>query len=190
MSDSPLEELENREHVEHAEQAAHGGGKLIAWVSLTIAILAVLSALVGSLETMASGRALGQKNEALLAQIRASDQWNFYQAKSLKKHIYIVGAGQGGPNAGKYAAVAKADAADEAKIQADARRFEDERDARLKASDAAEGQHHILTIAVTLMHMAIAISTVAIITGKRWPWLASLALGGVGAVVAAAAYVV
>jgi len=189
MSDSPLEELENREHVEHAEHAAHGGNKLIAWVSLTIAILAVLSALVGSLETMASGRALGQKNEAVLAQIRASDQWNFYQAKSLKKHIYIVGAGEGGPNAAKYAAIAKADGADEDKIQADARRFEAERDARQKVSDAAEGQHHILTVAATLMHMAIAISTVAIITNKSWPWLASLALGGLGIVAAVAAYV-
>ncbi len=188
MSDSPLEELENREHVEHAEHAAHGGNKLIAWVSLTIAVLAVLSALVGSLETIASGRALGQKNEAVLAQMRASDQWNFYQAKSLKKHIYTVGAGAGGPNAAKYAAIAKGDGADEDKIQADARRFESERDERLKESEAAEGQHHILTIAATLMHMGIAISTVAIITGNRWPWLASLALGALGAVAAVAAY--
>jgi hypothetical protein len=189
MSDSPLEELESREHVEHAEHAAHGGNALIAWVSLTIAVLAVLSALVGSLETMASGRALGQKNEAVLAQSKASDQWNFYQAKSLKKHIYTVGAGEGGPNAAKYAAIAKSDAADEDQIQAEARRFEKERDDHLKASDAAEDQHHKLTIAATLMHMGIAISTVAIITGKRWPWLASLALGALGAAAAIAAYV-
>ena len=68
MSDSPLEELEAREHAEHAEHAAHGGGKLVAWVSMTIAVLAVLSAVVGSLETLASGQALTEKNEAVLAQ--------------------------------------------------------------------------------------------------------------------------
>ncbi|HUO21846.1 MAG TPA: DUF4337 domain-containing protein [Caulobacteraceae bacterium] len=188
MSDSPLEELENREHMEHAEHAAHGGSKLLAWVSLTIAVLAVLSALVGSLETMASGSAVGQKNEAVLAQNRASDQWNFYEAKSLKKNLYAIAAGEGGANAAKYAAIAKSDGADEDGIQAEAKKFEAERDAHLKASEAAEDRHHTLTIAATLMHMGIAISTVAIITGKRWPWLASLALGGVGTLAAVLAY--
>ncbi len=61
MTDSPLEELEAHEHAEHAEHAAHGGG-LLTWVSITIAVLAVLSAVVGSLETIASGEALSQKN--------------------------------------------------------------------------------------------------------------------------------
>ena len=188
MTDSPLEELENHEHLEHAEHAAHSGDQLIIWVSMTIAVLAVLSALVGSLETIASGRALGEKNEAVLAQSQASDQWSFYQAKSLKKHIYTVGAGQGGPNAAKYAAIAKADAADEDKIQGEAKRYEQERNEHLRTSDGAEDQHHKLTIAATLMHMGIAISTIAIITRKRWPWLASLALGVLGSAVAAVAY--
>ena len=187
MSDSPLEELESREHVEHAQHAAHSGSRLITWVSIAIAVLAVLSALVGSLEEMASGRALGQKNEAVLAQNQASDQWNFYEAKSLKKHIYTVGAGQGGFNADKFAAIAKAEGADEDKIKAQAEQYEKERDERLKASDSAEDQHHKLTIAATLMHMGIAIATIAIITGKRWPFQASVALGVLGAVVAAVA---
>jgi NADH pyrophosphatase NudC (nudix superfamily) len=37
--------------------------------------------------------------------------------------------------------------------------------------------------------MGIAISTIAIITGKRWPWQASLVLGALGCLVAAVAYV-
>ena len=188
MSESPLEELESHEQAEHAEHAAHGGNKLMTWVSMTIAILAVLSALVGSLETIASGGSLSQKNEAVLAQMRASDQWAFYQAKSLKKHVYTVGAGQGGPNADKYAAIAKADALDEAAIQAEAKKFETERDEKLKVSEIEEDRHHKLTVAATLLHMGIAISTLAIITGRRWPWLASLGLGVVGSVVAAIAY--
>ncbi len=188
MSDSPLEELENREHVEHAEHAAHSRNKLITWVSVTIAVLAVLSALVGSLETIASGKAMGEKNEAVLAQSLASDQWNFYQAKSLKKHIYTMGAGLGGPQSDKFKAIAKADGADEDAIQVQAKKFEGEREAHLKASESAEAEHHKLTIAATLMHMGIAISTIAIITGKRWPWQASLVLGALGSVVAAIAY--
>src|SRR4051812_37756388 len=114
MSDSPLEELEAHEHAEHAQHAAHSGNKLVAWVSMTIAVLAVLSAVVGSLETLASGQALTEKNEAVLAQSKASDSWAFYQAKSLKKHIYGIAADQGGTKADKYRKTQAENAADEA----------------------------------------------------------------------------
>ena len=44
-----------------------------------------------------------------------------------------------------------------------------------------EKRHHGLTIAATLIHVAIAISTIAIITkGQRWPWYAALVLAGFG----------
>ena len=188
MTDSPLEELENHEHMEHAEHAAHGGGKLLSWVSITIAILAVMSAVVGSLETIASGEALSQKNEAVLSQSKASDSWAFYQAKSLKKHLYGIAADQGGPKADKYRKTQAENAADEGKIQDEAKALEKERDDHLKRADVAEGRHHRLTMSATLLHMGIAIATIAIIAGRRWPWLASLGLGVVGSAIAVWAY--
>lgn len=188
MSDSPLEELENHEHMEHAQHAAHGGGGLISWVSMTIAVLAVLSAIVGSLETLASGQALSQKNEAVLAQSKASDSWAFYQAKSLKKHIYGIAADQGGAKADKYRKTEADNAADEEKIQDEAKALEKERDAHLKLADAAEERHHRLTMAATLLHMGIAIATIAIIASRKWPWLASLVLGAAGSAIAVWAY--
>jgi hypothetical protein len=188
MTDSPLEELEHHEHMEHAEHAAHGGSKLLAWVSITIAVLAVMSAVVGSLETIASGTALSEKNEAVLAQSKASDSWAFYQAKSLKKHLYGLAADQGGPKADKYRKTQAENAADEGKIQDEAKALEKERDAHLKLADISEGRHHRLTMSATLLHMGIAISTIAIIAGRRWPWLASLVLGAAGTVIAVWAY--
>jgi hypothetical protein len=188
MSDSPLEELEAHEHAEHAEHAARHGGGLIAWVSMTIAVLAVLSAVVGSLETLASGQALTEKNEAVLAQSKASDSWAFYQAKSLKKHIYGIAADQGGPKADKYRKTSADNAADEEKIQDEAKALEKERDEHSKLAEVAEGRHHRLTVAATLLHMGIAISTIAIIASRRWPWIASLVLGVAGSAIAAWAY--
>ena len=188
MSDSPLEELEAHEHVEHAQHAAHGGSRLVAWVSVTIAVLAVLSAVVGSLETLASGQALTEKNEAVLAQSKASDSWAFYQAKSLKKHLYGIAADQGGPKADKYRKTAASNEADENRIQDEAKALEKERDEHLKLSEIAEGKHHRLTVAATLLHMGIAISTIAIIASRRWPWLASLVLGAAGSAIALWAY--
>jgi hypothetical protein len=187
MTDSPLEEMENREHMEHAEHAADGD-KLLSWVSITIAVLAVLAAVVSSLETVASGQALAQKNEAVLAQSRASDSWNFYQAKSLKKHLYGLFADQGGPKADKYRKTAAENAADEDRIQNEAKAFEKEREDHGKLAATAEARHHRLTIAATLLHMGIAISTVAIIARRRWPWISSLVLGVAGSVIAVLAY--
>jgi hypothetical protein len=189
MTDSPLEELENHEHMEHAAHAAHAGGGLLTYVSITIAVLAVLSAVVGSLETVASGQALAQKNEAVLSQARASDNWAFYQAKSLKKHIYGLAADQGGPKADKYRKTAADNANDEERIQSEAKAFEKERDEKLKLSEIAEDRHHKLTVAATLMHMGIAISTISIIANRKWPWLASLVLAAAGSAVAVWAYV-
>lgn len=188
MSDSPLEEFEAHEHAEHAQHAAHHGGGLLAWVSMTIAVLAVLSAVVGSLETLAGGQAFTQKNEAVLAQARASDNWAFYQAKSLKKHIYGIAADQGGPKADKYRQTAASNEADENKIQDEAKALEKERDEHLKAAERDEGREHRLTVAATSLHMGIAIATIAIITGRKWPWLASLVLGAAGMAVTAWAY--
>lgn len=188
MSDSPLEELEAREHAEHAAHAAHSGGGMVAWVSMTIAVLAVLAAIVGSLETMASGKAINEKNEAVLAQTKASDSWNEYQANSLKKHIYGIAADQGGPKADKYRKTQAEKAADETKIQDEAKALEKERDEHRRAAEEAEAREHRLTVAATLLHMGIAIATIAIIAGKRWPWLASIALGVVGSAIAVWAY--
>jgi hypothetical protein len=189
MTDSPLEEFEAHEHMEHAEHAAHAKDRLLTYVSITIAMLAVLSAEVGSLETVASGQALSQKNEAVLAQARASDSWAFYQAKSLKKHIYGIAADQGGDKADKYRKTAGENAADEERIQGEAKAFEKERDEKLKLSEIAEGRHHKLTVAATLLHMGIAIATIAIIAHRKWPWLASLFLAVAGSAVAIWAYI-
>jgi len=188
MSDSPLEELEAHEHAEHAEHAAHGGGGLIAWAAMTIAILAVLSAVVGSLETLASGQALNQKNEAVLAQTKASDSWAFYQAKSLKKHLYTIAANAGGAKADKYRKTQADKADEETKLQDEAKALEKERDEHRELAEQAENREHRLTIGATLLHMGIAISTIAIIASKRWPWIASLVLGAAGSGIALWAY--
>src|SRR4051812_30510419 len=98
MSESPTEHFE---HQEHAAHAAHVGG-FAATVAITIAFLAVIAAAVGSLETVESGAAIMAKNEAVLHQNKATDQWNFFQARSLKRNMYEIAAAQGGPKADDY----------------------------------------------------------------------------------------
>lgn len=188
MSDSPLEELEAHEHAEHAAHAAHEEDPLTSRVTLTIAILAVAAAVCASLETTEGDKALGAKNAAVLDQNRATDIWNLYEAKSLKKNIYALAADQGGGKAAAYAKESAKNAADQKGFAKQAKAFEAARDAHTEASEAHERRHGRLTIASTLLHMSIAIATLAIILKRYWPWLGALALAAGGLAVTGWAY--
>ncbi len=185
MSDVPLDA---HEHAEHAEHAAHEKDPFISRVSITIAVLAVVAAVAGSLEAYESGGAIIAANEAVLHQDQATDQWNFFQAKSLKKNLYSLAADNGGPRADAYKAKAKDEGKGQDEAQAKAKELEAESTHDRAVSARHEHRHHRLGIAATLLEMGIAISTIAIITRKRWPWVASVVLGLAGAVVASIAY--
>src|SRR6201986_3236428 len=94
--------LEAHEHAEHAEHAAHEKDPFISRVSITVAVLAVMAAAAGSLETVAGGLAITQSREAVLAQDKATDSWNEYQADSLKRHMYEIAAVAGSAKADAY----------------------------------------------------------------------------------------
>jgi hypothetical protein len=180
--------MEAREHAEHAEHAAEENDPLISRVTLTIALLAVIAAVGASLETTEGDGALGAKNEAVLQQNQATDQWNFYEAKSLKKNLYTLAAEQGGPKAAAYAKTAADNCADQAGIKKKAAAFEAKRDVFTEAAEVHERRHGRLTIASTLLHMSIAIATLAIILRRPWPWITSIVLAAAGVVLAGLAY--
>jgi hypothetical protein len=180
--------LEAHEHVEHAEHAAHENNPFVSQVSITIALLAVVAAVAGSLETYESASAIIEANKAVLSQDKATDQWNFFEAKSLKKNMYVLAADADAARAPDYAKKAKEEGDGQTDAQDKAKELEHARDEALAASAIHETRHHHLGVAATLLEMAIAISTIAIITHKRWPWIASAVLGVIGAVVAAISY--
>jgi ABC-type amino acid transport substrate-binding protein len=185
VSDMPLDA---HEHLEHAEHAAHANDPFISLVSITIAVLAVAAAVTSSLETFESASAIIAANRAVLLQDQATDQWSLYEAKSVKKNIYSVAADASAARAADYLKKAKAEGADQDVAQADARKLEGAREEQIKASETHEGRHHRLTIGATLLEMGIALSTIAIVTRKRWPWYISATLGAIGAVIAILTY--
>src|SRR5437660_11458739 len=100
MSETPDEPVE---HFEHAHHARESHDPFLKRVAITVVVLAVLAAFVGSLETLESGAALSAKNEAVLLQDKATDRSNLFQAKSIKKTMYEV-AGASGPQCGSECA--------------------------------------------------------------------------------------
>jgi hypothetical protein len=186
MEDSPTEHFE---HAEHAEHVAHLDDSFLTKVSITIAILAVVAAAVGSLETIETAASIGDKNDAVFLQNKATDNWSFFQAKSIKKTTYEIAAASNPALAEQFNAQAKRYESDGKELLAKGEDLEHQTDAKLESSEHHEHRHHILTIGVTLLHISIAIATISIIMrGKKWPWYCSLALGGLGAVIGAFAY--
>jgi len=180
---------EHLEHAEHAEHAAHSGTPFLLTVSVTIAILAVMAASVGSLETIETSSTLGAQNAASLLQNKTSDKWAFFQAKSIKKSAYEIVARQGGSMAEQFGREAERYDAEAKDIKTDAEKLEHEVEAKLHEAEHHEHRHHVLTTAVTLIHVAIAITTIAIVTkGHRWPWFSGLALAAMGVLLAGYAY--
>src|SRR5438132_9511574 len=70
--------MEPQELAENTEKAKESGERAIG---LTMAILAVLLAV----STLLSHRA---HTEEVLLETRATDQWNYYQAKNIRYHVY------------------------------------------------------------------------------------------------------
>lgn len=160
----PLEHLQ--EHVHHS--AEHSGEAWISWVALSTAILAVLAAIAGLL----SGK---NANEAMMNQIEASDQWSYYQAKSIKASVLD-------------AKISLADAPNESDREK-ADRYEKEQEnikskAEHKESEAKSNfhRHEVFSRGVTMFQIAIAIAAVSALTKQRPFWVVSLLFGVAGCV--------
>src|SRR6185437_14254633 len=69
-------------HEEIQEKAEEKKEKWTLYVALSTAFMAVLAAVAGLL-------AGHHANEALVERVKASDNWNFYQAKNLKEEIAV-----------------------------------------------------------------------------------------------------
>ena len=72
---------ESMEHAEHAEHAAHGGNnKKIALIISVLALMLAFSETFGK----------SAQTAALNDQIEASNLWNFFQAKNIRRTVTIV----------------------------------------------------------------------------------------------------
>ena len=160
----PLEHL--HEHIHH--HAEHGGVSWISWVALSTAILAVLSAIAGLL----SGR---HANEAMMSQIQASDQWAYYQAKSIKASVL---------DAKMTLTDVATDKDKEKAAQYQEEQTEIKRGAEEKEADAKSNfhKHEIFARGVTMFQIAIAIAAISALTKKRRFWFVSLVFGLAGMV--------
>jgi heme/copper-type cytochrome/quinol oxidase subunit 4 len=163
----PIEQTQEDIH-HHAHQSKE---KWTMGVALSSALLAALAAV----SSLMAGH---HSNEAMIDQIRSSDQWSHYQAKSIKANVL-------GAKLEMLKAVGKpSNEKDQEKLteykneQEDIKRQAEEKE---QASERHLHSHVIFARAVTMFQVAIAVAAISVLTQRRRFWFISLAFGLVGA---------
>jgi hypothetical protein len=162
----PTEHLHEQIH-EHAE---HSTERWILGVALSSALLAAFAA-------VASLMAGHNANEAVVSQIESSDQWSYYQSKSIKEAQL----------AGKIDILTSLDKpatdADKSKLA----QYEKEKEDIRKDAERLEKQaqsllktHEVLAASVTLFQIAIAVGAISVLIKRKPFWWASLIVGLIG----------
>ena len=177
----PTEITEFSEHMEH-----EGGQRNPAIISLSISILAVLVAVV----TVIGHR---EHTQAVLAQAKASDQWNLYQAKKIRQtdiqttsDLLVILAPNNTVAAKKledyksHTAKWDADLAEESEI---AKKLEEDVEhAELMANRYDFGE--------AFLQIAVVLSSITLLTHRRAYWYFGLLVGLAGILCAASALLI
>jgi hypothetical protein len=157
-------------HEQHIEHEAHSGHTLSQYVAIFTAVMATLGAIVSYQGGHTQNEALYYKNNAVLNRTLAADQWAYYQAKSIKQQLTEVIAEQTDDAAHAKALRDKAShyAGEKDAIKAKA----DAYDAAAQDSNAlaehALHPHERLSLAMTLIQIAISAASITALTRKRW----------------------
>ncbi len=150
------------------------------------AILSTVGALFGYLGGHAQNAALLHKNEASIQKTAASNQWNYYQAKSNKQNLaelsVVLTQGQAQH---KFREDIERYQAEKAQIKAEAEKLEAAAE-QANANSALEMHvHERWAMATTLLQIAIALAAITLLTRKRWMLAGVYGAAALGLVVGA-----
>ena len=168
--------------LEHAAQ--HDPEGMAGQLAVITAILATIGALISYQGGATQANAALLKNDAAIKKTEASNQWNYFQAKSTKQSLAEL-ARDLAPDDKKANYQAKVDRYETEKneINAVAKQLEAESKAFDDASAAQMHQHHRWAQATTALQIAIAMAAIALLTKRRWLEWGTLGVGGLGVVV-------
>jgi hypothetical protein len=174
--------------LEHAAQGGHdehgGGGGMINQIAMFTAIIATVGALFSYMGGATQANAGLFKNNAALKKAEASNQWNYYQAKSTKQALAEL-ARDLAPESAKAGYAAKVERYDKEKadIKVVAEKLEGDSTEWDHQSDEQMHQHHRWAQATTVLQISIALAAIALLTKKKWLEYAMFGTGGLGIVV-------
>ena len=159
-------------------------------IALMTAILATIGALISYQSGSAQNEAMFLKNQSILKQAEASDQWAFYQAKSMKSHLDdAVAALSSTPEIQARFLDDKAkEDKEKAEVQAEARKLQAQSRKLSEESEAKLRPHERLALALTFIQIAIALAAITVLTKRKWLLWGSMGSAAIGIVTAVTAF--
>jgi len=173
--------------LEHAAQ--HEPAAMAGQLAVITAILATVGAMFAYMGGATQANAGLYKNTAAIKKTEASNQWNYYQAKSGKQNLSEL-AVELAPEARKsfYQDEVKRYKTEKAEVMTEAQKLDKESTEWDKKSDEQMHQHHRWAQATTALQIAIAMAAIALLTRKRWLEYAVFGVSAVGMALGAAAW--
>ena len=172
--------------LEHAQQGGgHGdSGGMVNQIAMFTAVIATVGALFGYMGGATQANAGLYKNNAAIKKTEASNQWNFFQAKSTKQSLAEL-ARDLAPDDKKAVYQVKIERYEKEKsdIKVGADKLEANATEWDKKSDDQMHQHHRWAQSTTVLQVCIALAAIALLTKKKWVKYAMFAAGGIGVTV-------
>ena len=177
-------------HEHELEHAAHSESRHPS--SGTIAVVTAVLATVGALFSYMGGATQANaglfKNNAAIKKTEASNQWNYYQAKSSKQNLAEIALVlvTEEKRAGFKDEVERYKK-EKAEIKTAAEKLEADSADWDKQSDAQIHLHHRWAQATTALQISIALAAMALLTGRKWLEWGMFGVATLGCVLGAAA---
>jgi len=172
-------------HDHELEHAAQHGAKdsFTSNIAVMTAVLATIGALFSYMGGATQANAGLFKNNAAIKKTEASNQWNYYQAKSSKQNLAeLATALVPEDRKGQYQQEVERYKKEKSDIKAAAEKLEADSTNWDKQSDAQMHLHHRWAQATTALQISIALAAIALLTRRSWLGYAvgGVALVGVG----------
>ena len=168
--------------LEHAvEHASEGAGGMINQIAMFTAVIATVGAIFSYMGGFTQANAGLFKNDAAIKKTEASNQWNYFQAKSTKQSLAEVSRDLS-PADKQAFYQAKIDRYEKEKkdIETDARKLEAQAVEWDERSEAQMHQHHRWAQATTALQVSIALAAIALLTRKKWLKWGMFGMGAFG----------
>ena len=183
-------ELEHAASGEHGDTAHHGigGRSMTNQIAVCTAVIATVGAIFAYMGGATQANAGLYKNNAAIKKTAASNQWNYFQAKSTKQSLAEF-ARELAPEAarGTYQDKVQRYEKEKGEILLVAQGMEKEATEWDQRSDAQMHQHHRWAQATTVLQVSIALAAMALLTRKKWLEWGMFGLAGIGVLIGAAA---
>ena len=168
---------------QHAAEGHHGvgGGSMTNQIAMFTAIIATVGAIFSYMGGATQANAGLYKNNAAIKKTEASNQWNYYQAKSSKQNLSELALVLVGDDKKPvYQKEIERYKGEKAEIKLAADKLEAESLDWDRKSEEQMHQHHRWAQATTALQVSIALAAIALLTKKKWLEYGMFAVAAIG----------